>query len=87
VALGYQDGSYKPTLPVAHIQTISFITRAIGARGYWTLLPDDARLYPNVPTASGHCEDLATYVKYVGPVPGPTYAAAQVVWDRPAARA
>ena len=79
VALGYPDGTYKPTLNVAQAQTISFISRSMVAQGIWQLQPEDRSIYPNVPEGSGHRRDLVTYVRYVGPVPG-TSSATQV-WD------
>ena len=70
VALGYQDKLYHPTDEVLHAQTISFITRAMIAKGVWVKQKDIAALYPNVPVTSGHRDDIATYIFYVGPIPG-----------------
>jgi len=87
VALGYPDGRYRPTVDVLRVQTISFITRAMVARGRWVQQPDNPGVYPNVPVTSGHRADLATYATYVGLVPG-TSAASQGWgdWDQPATR-
>jgi hypothetical protein len=35
VAKGFPDGKYRPTSPVLNAQVISFITRAMVAKGYW----------------------------------------------------
>ena len=86
VARGYSDGSFKPTNPVLHAQVISFITRAMVAKGYWQLRADDPALYPNVPAGSGHRADLATYTFYAGAVPGTEPGAAWAGWDRPSTR-
>ncbi len=83
VARGYQDGSYQPTGVVLYAQTISFITRAMVAIGYWQQLSDDPAIYPNVPASSGHRADIATYVGYAGPVPGfPASPQAWSGWDQ-----
>jgi VCBS repeat-containing protein len=86
VARGFPDGTYKPVNTVAGAQTISFITRAMVAKGYWRQQPDSG-VYPNVPATSGHRQDLATYVHYAGAIPGTTPAAAWAEWDRPSTRA
>jgi uncharacterized repeat protein (TIGR02543 family) len=86
VARGYQDGSYKPTNPVLYAQTISFITRAMVAQGYWQQQSDDPALYPNVPASSGHRADLATYVTHAGAVPGTSQTVGWGNWDRPSSR-
>ena len=88
VALGYPDGLYRPTDNVLHAQTISFITRAMVARGAWVKQADNPALYPNVPTRSGHRQDIATYVYYAGALPGtasPTQPWAS--WNAPSTRA
>ena len=69
MARDYPDGTYKPTSPVLHAQTISFITRAMVAKGYWQQQPNDPTLYPNVADPT-HRVDLATYTYYAGAVPG-----------------
>jgi hypothetical protein len=70
VGRGYADGTYDPTGDVLYAQVISFITRGMVAKGYWQQQPDDPALYPNIPAASGHRQDLATYVHYAGALPG-----------------
>ena len=86
MARGFQDGTYKPTADVARAQTISFITRGMVARGYWTLQPDNPALYPNVPASSGHRRDLATWVHYAGPLPDRPAGAVWADWAAPATR-
>jgi hypothetical protein len=88
VAKGYPDGTYKPTNTVLHAQVISFITRAMVAKGYWQQeTVDDPGLYPNITFASGHRWDLLTYHKHAVLIPGASLAAAWANWDRPSTRA
>jgi hypothetical protein len=88
VAKGYPDGTYQPTGDVLYAQAISFIARAMVAKGYWQPQPDDPALYPNIPAASGHRADLATFVHYAGALPDfPDPGAAFGGWDQPATRA
>jgi subtilisin family serine protease len=87
VARGYPDGTFGPGKQVLRAQTISFITRAMVAQGYWQPQPDDPALYPNVPASSGHRADLATYVFYAGAVPGTEPTADWDGWGQPATRA
>jgi uncharacterized repeat protein (TIGR02543 family) len=88
VARGYPDGTYDPTGPVLHIQTIAFITRAMVAQGWWTAQGDDPALYPAIPAATGHRGDIATWVYYAGPVPGTAGTGGDWPgWDTPATRA
>ncbi|HEY8600863.1 MAG TPA: hypothetical protein VIL85_20670 [Thermomicrobiales bacterium] len=70
------------------MQAISFISRAMVARGWWVAQTDDRRLYPNVPPSSGARGDLATYVHYVGPLLGTTATTeGWDVWAEPVTRA
>ena len=88
VAQGYADGTYGTTSPVLNIQVISFITRAMVDQGYWTMPPDVNGLYPNVAAASGHRQDVVTYVHYAGAMRGASDVAAPFAgWDAPASRA
>jgi len=88
VAKGYGDGTYGTTNPVLNVQVISFITRAMVEKDYWTFQPDDETLYPNVPASSGHRIDLATYVHYTGPIRGTASATATFDdWDAQSSRA
>lgn len=88
VAQGYPDGLYRPTHDVFYAQTISFITRAMVAKRYWTMRSDNPAIYPDVPASSGHRADLSTFVAYAGLVPG-TSSTSQSwpVWNQPATRA
>ncbi len=81
VARGFPDGTYNPTDPVLRAQAISFIARAMVARGYWQPQPDNPALYPEVPVGSGHRGDIATYVHYAGALPGFPQGQPLVGWD------
>ncbi|MFN8513450.1 MAG: choice-of-anchor D domain-containing protein [Thermomicrobiales bacterium] len=70
VGRGYDGIVFGPTDGVNKAQTISFFTRAMILSGYWVRQPDNPNIYPNVPGSSGHRSDIATYVFYVGTVPG-----------------
>jgi hypothetical protein len=87
VARGYADGTYGPTDNVLQAQTISFITRAMVTKGYWTQQLDDPRLYPNITADSGHRADISTFVHYAGALPGTTPNANWAEWNQPATRA
>src|SRR6185369_3678068 len=81
VAQGYSDAPtctsagttapcYLPHDPVLGVQVISFITRAMVDKGYWTAVTtDDPTIYANFPLSSGNRLDLLTYVHYAGAVP------------------
>ena len=87
VARGYEDGTYNPTGPVLQAQAISFITRAMVAKGYWTAQPDNPALYPSVPASSGHRADIVTFVRYAGALPNQPLGQPFDGWDQPATRA
>lgn len=70
VAKGYGDGTFGTIGPVLNAQVVSFITRAMEAKGYWQPQNDDGTIYPNIPSSSGHRQDLATFVYYAGAVCG-----------------
>jgi hypothetical protein len=86
VACGYGDGTCNPTGEVLGAQTVSFIARAMVARGYWQPRADDPGLYPEIPASSGHRGDLATYVHYAGTLPSTAAGTGWRGWDRPATR-
>ena len=87
VALGYEDGTYDPTGDVLHIQVVSFISRAMVERGYWTAATgDDPGIYPNVRIAERDRLDLVTYVRNAGSVPDRPAAANWDDWNTPASR-
>ena len=62
VALGYGNGTFGPSDNVTYGQTISFITRAMIAKGYWVAKPSEAIPYLNVPSA--HLADVRTFHFY-----------------------
>ena len=73
VARGYAPREFDPLTPVLNVQDISFVTRAMVTKGFWEMeLDSPADQFPNVPAASGHRLDLATFVKNAGNVPGTT---------------
>ena len=63
VARGFGDGTYQPVGSIAQAQIISLITRAMVAKGYWTLQNDNSS-FPNVPVSSGHRQDIITFDFY-----------------------
>lgn len=85
IARGYADGTYHPTEAVIQAQTISFIARAMVARGYWQAQADDPARYPELPGDSGHRDDLATYIHYAG-APVETTANGWPDWQTQATR-
>jgi hypothetical protein len=97
VGRGYRDLTFAPQLYVAHVQSISFITRAMVRKGYWELQEDNPAIYPNIPMASGHRQDVVTYLKYTqtssNPTPIPGAPVTTAPWsgpdgyDQPATRA
>lgn len=71
VATGYGGTTFGPNDKVLHAQTISFITRAMIAKGEWQRQPDnDPGLYPSIAANSGHRLDVITYYHYAGAIPG-----------------
>jgi hypothetical protein len=87
VARGYGDGTYRPLDPVLQVQVISFITRAMVARHYWSPVTDDEpALYPNVPRDSGHRLDVLTYYHNAGTIPGAAPDQPWMTWTEPATR-
>ncbi|HEY8597693.1 MAG TPA: PQQ-dependent sugar dehydrogenase [Thermomicrobiales bacterium] len=87
VTLGYEDGTYDPTGPVLHLQVVSFISRAMVERGYWTAATeDDPSIYPNVQVALSDRLDLVTYVRNAGAVPDRPLGANWDDWNTPASR-
>lgn len=94
VAKGYDDGRggtyYDPTGQVLHAQTISFITRAMIAKGYWQLQPVNAGLYGGILNGTGHEADVATYLHYtraLGGIPDYPENGGFASWNQPASRA
>lgn len=87
VAFGYGGGQFGPNDEVQYLQSISFITRAMIAKGYWVRAQaDDPTIYPNVPANSPHRLDLVTYVQYAGALPGFSNGTSQADLQQPATR-
>jgi minor extracellular serine protease Vpr len=70
IARGYEDGTYGPRNEILGLQAISLITRGMVSMGGWSLQPDDPTIYPNVKVAAKDRQDLVTYVRYMGLLPG-----------------
>ncbi|HEY8602257.1 MAG TPA: hypothetical protein VIL85_27775, partial [Thermomicrobiales bacterium] len=71
---------------VVYAQVVSFITRGMVEKGYWTYQTDNGA-YPNIPGDSGHRVDIATYIHYAGALPGAANTGANWDgWDQPANR-
>ena len=98
VAKGYTDGAtcapanapcYAPRDNVLFAQTISFITRAMVQKGYWTqATSDDGSVYPNIPQASGHRLDFVTYTRTSARCRARASATQDfAAWDQPSTRA
>ncbi len=84
--LGKQPPCYGPTDPVNRAQAISFVTRAMVAKGYWQQQPDNPALYPDVSDPT-HRADLATYTYYAGAVPGTASTTSNwPQWNQPSTR-
>lgn len=94
IAQGYQDGTYNPRGVVLYSQTILFISRGLVKQGYWTLQPDNASYFTNVPGGTDREREdrrfLVTYVhytQYLGGIPGQTTTDTFSNFDQPAPRA
>jgi minor extracellular serine protease Vpr len=72
IAHGYEDGTYGPFNEILGIQAISLIVRGMETLGTWEAQADDPSIYPNVQVASVDRQDLVTFVRYAGPLPGTT---------------
>jgi len=49
---------------------VSFVSRAMVRKGYWTAQSDNSTYYSAVPMASGHRQDAVTFYTYAGNIPG-----------------
>jgi aryl-phospho-beta-D-glucosidase BglC (GH1 family) len=67
VARGYPDGTFMPADELTRQQAISFISRMMVALGRWQA-ERAVSLFDDV--APDHRADVATYVRYVGGIPG-----------------
>lgn len=67
IARGFTDGTFQPTGALTRQQALSFISRAMVARGVWLAQSASTNPYPDV--ASDHRADVGTYQHYVGGVP------------------
>ena len=87
VAYGYGGGAFGPNDEVSYLQSISFITRAMVAKGYWVRAQaDDATIAPNISATSAHRLDLVTFVQHAGTLPTFPNSASQASWQQPATR-
>lgn len=87
VARGYPGNYYYPRDNVLYAQSISFITRAMVAKGYWQQRPTNTGIYGGVLAGTGHEQDVTTYCYYVGPVPGTSNCTSPwTVWNQAAPR-
>lgn len=68
-ALGRPSPCFGTNDPVSYAQTISFIARAMVAKGFWVAQPGTPQPYAGVPSA--HAADVATFHFYTGGVPAP----------------
>jgi hypothetical protein len=60
---------YAPTAPVSYVETITFITRAMIAKGYWFAQPGAPQPHAGVPAVFN--APVATYQYYTGGIPAP----------------
>jgi hypothetical protein len=82
VAAGYDGVNFGPTDRVTYAQTISFVTRAMVARGLWRQQPGAPLPHAGVP--AGHAADARTYAFYTGVLGG--IPAPPADWNAPATR-
>jgi hypothetical protein len=66
-AKGREYPCFGPTDPVTYAETITFITRAMVAKGYWEMQPITP--YPGAPEV--FAREFATYVYYTGGISAP----------------
>jgi hypothetical protein len=98
IAKGYTDGAtcgmsgapcYAPRDNVLYAQVLSFITRAMVNKGYWSLVPANPSLYGGVLNGTGHEQDVTTFVAYtqsVGGVPDFPVNGGFPAWNQPTTR-
>jgi hypothetical protein len=89
-ASGAASPCYGPTDEVLYAQALSFISRAMVAKGYWQQQPIRSDLYGGVLTGTGHEQDVATYIHYTqaqGGVPDYPDSGPFPVWNQPSTRA
>ena len=68
-ARGVVSPCYAPTAPVSYVETVTFITRAMVAKGYWAMQPNAPQPYAGVPAV--FAATVATYQFYTGAIPAP----------------
>jgi hypothetical protein len=68
-AKGVPSPCYAPTAPVTYAETITFIARAMIAKGSWVAQPGAAQPYAGVPAV--FAAEVATFAFYTGGVPAP----------------
>lgn len=76
----------RPSDAVTQIDVVSTIVRGMIAAGRWQLQPDAPGLYPNIPAASEHRREVATYVHYAGPPHDSVPDQGWTAWNQPATR-
>ena len=87
IARGYEDGTYGPRNEMLGVQAIALIARGMVSMGAWSLQPDDPTIYPNVTIAAQDRQDLVTYIRYMGLLPGTTAVTGNWDdWNKPVAR-
>jgi hypothetical protein len=84
VASGYDGINFGPNDDVTHAQTISFITRMMIKKGYWTSQPGAPQLFPGVP--AGHDVDVRTYEYYTGDLLSTSNPWSATQWNAAATR-
>lgn len=85
-AAGTTAPCYLPRDPVARIQLISFISRAMVSKGYWVKATTDTGVYANVPASTGARLDLVTFVNNAGDLPGMPSAGAFTDYEKEGSR-
>jgi hypothetical protein len=81
-AKGLPAPCFAPTAPVSYAETITFVTRAMVAKGYWQLQPNAPQPYAGVPAV--FAPEVATYHHYTQARGG--VSAPPAIWNAQATR-